>query len=147
MIEQELAPHAEADGQRFTLSGPPVGLTPRAAVSFGMVLHELATNSVKYGALSAPEGQLQVIWKLRRQVAPQQLELRWVESDGPAPVASARRGFGMEFIERAVRSELEGKAEIAFERTGLHCTITVPVSADVFPGPAAGDESRADHGP
>jgi two-component system, chemotaxis family, CheB/CheR fusion protein len=147
MIERELAPLAEADGQRLTFSGPPVELTPRAAVSFGMVLHELATNSIKYGALSIPEGRLQVSWELRQQKAPAQLELRWVESGGPAPTASAQHGFGLEFIERAVQSELEGTAEIAFERTGLRCTITVPLSADVFPGPAAGDEGGADRGP
>jgi two-component system CheB/CheR fusion protein len=147
MIERELAPLGAADSRRLMLSGPPVALRPRAAVSFGMVLHELATNSIKYGSLSVPEGRLRVSWELRQQEAPQQLELRWVESDGPTPATSAQRGFGVELIERAVRSELEGKADIAFERTGLRCTITVPVSAGVFPGVAARDESGADRGP
>ena len=96
-----------------------------------MVLHELATNSVKYGALSVPEGRLQVSWEVPRDGAPQQLELRWIESGGPAASAPVKRGFGLEFIERAMRFELGGAAKIAFEKTGLNCTITVPVGPDV----------------
>jgi two-component system, chemotaxis family, CheB/CheR fusion protein len=131
LIERELAPYAKADGKRLEVSGPPIALKPRAAIAFGMVLHELATNSVKYGALSVPEGRLQVSWDAPPRSMPQRLELRWIESDGPATSAPIKRGFGLEFIERAMQFELDGTAKIAFEKTGLQCTIGVPLGLDV----------------
>jgi two-component system CheB/CheR fusion protein len=131
LVEQELAPYAKADGGRLQVSGPPIALKPRAAIAFGMVLNELATNSVKYGALSVPKGRLQVSWETPRQSAPQRLELQWVETRGPAPSAPVTRGFGLEFIERAMEFELDGAAKIAFEKTGLQCTISVPLGPDV----------------
>jgi two-component system CheB/CheR fusion protein len=138
LIERELAPYAAADGGRLEVSGPPVALKPRAAITFGMVLHELATNSVKYGALSVPTGRLQVSWDTPRRSTPQRLELRWIESDGPAASAPQKRGFGLEFIERSIQFELEGSAKIAFEKTGLQCTIDVPLGPDVVaPAPAS----------
>ena len=131
LIERELVPYAKTNGRRLEVSGPPIALKPRAAIAFGMVLHELATNSVKYGALSVPNGRLQVSWEVPRDGAPQQLELRWIESGGPAASAPVKRGFGLEFIERAMQFELGGAAKIAFEKTGLNCSITVPVGPDV----------------
>jgi two-component system CheB/CheR fusion protein len=131
LIERELAPYARADGKRLEVSGPPIALNPRAAIAFGMVFHELATNSIKYGALSAPSGRLQVSWETPRRSAPQRLELRWTESGGPAPSAPVKRGFGLEFIERAMQFELEGAAKIAFEKTGLHCALSVPLGPNV----------------
>jgi two-component system CheB/CheR fusion protein len=137
LIERELAPYAKADGRRLEMSGPPMLLKPRAAIAFGMVLHELATNSVKYGALSVPKGRLQVSWDAPRRSVPQRLELRWIESGGPAASAPIKRGFGLEFIERAMQFELHGAAEIAFEKTGLQCTIGVPLGPDVVPSAPA----------
>jgi len=131
LIERELAPYAKADGKRLEVSGPPIALKPRAAIALGMVFHELATNSVKYGALSGPKGRLQVSWDTPRRSAPQRLELRWIESGGPAPSAPVKHGFGLEFIERAMQFELEGASKIAFEKTGLHCALSVPLGPDV----------------
>jgi two-component system CheB/CheR fusion protein len=131
LVERELAPYGKADPRQLEVSGPPIALKPRAAIAFGMVFHELATNSIKYGALSVPNGRLQVSWETPRQSAPEQLELRWVESGGPAPSVPAKRGFGLAFIERAMQFELGGAAKIAFEKTGFNCTITVPVGPDV----------------
>ena len=143
MIERDLAPYAEADGRQLKVSGPPIALKPRAAIAFGMVLHELATNSIKYGALSVPKGRLQVTWETPRRSAPERLELRWIESGGPAPPDPVKRGFGLEFIERAMQFELNGEAKLAFDKTGLRCTITVPLGPDVIaPSPAStGDGS------
>jgi len=62
---------------------------------------------------------------------PKRLELRWIESGGPAASAPTKRGFGLEFIERAMQFELDGAAKIAFEKTGLQCTISVPLGPDV----------------
>jgi two-component system CheB/CheR fusion protein len=143
LIERELAPYAKADGTRLEVSGPPVALTPRAAIAFGMVLHELATNSVKYGALSVPEGRLHVSWDAQHRSTPQRLELRWSESGGPVPSDPVKCGFGLEFIERAIQFELDGAAKIAFEKTGLQCTIGVPLGPDVAAsGPASTGDGR-----
>jgi two-component system CheB/CheR fusion protein len=131
LIERELAPYAKAKDKRLEVSGPPIALKPRAAIALGIVFHELATNSVKYGALSVPSGRLRVSWEAARNGALPLLELRWVETGGPAPAAPAKRGFGLEFIERAMQFELGGAATIDFENTGLTCTITVPVGPDV----------------
>jgi two-component system, chemotaxis family, CheB/CheR fusion protein len=140
LIERELAPYAEVDGKRLEVSGPPIALKPQAAIAFGMVLHELATNSVKYGSLSVPEGRLQVSWDAPRRSPPQRLELRWIESGGPA-AAAIKRGFGVELIERAIQFELDGASKIAFEETGLQCTIGVPLGTDVVASapPSTGD--------
>jgi len=136
LVERELAPYAKTDGKRLEVSGPPMKLKPRAAIALGMVFHELATNSIKYGALSVPKGRLQVSWETPRRSAPQRLELSWIESGGPAPSAPAKRGFGLELIERAMQFELEGVAKVAFEKTGLQCTISVPLSPDVVASPS-----------
>ena len=138
MIERELAPYAKPDGRRLEVNGPPIALKPRAAITFGMVLHELATNSVKYGALSLPDGRLQVSWDTPGHSTPQRLELRWIESGGTSPSGPIKRGFGLEFIERAMQFELDGAAKIAFEKTGLQCTIDLPLGPDVAAsGPAS----------
>jgi two-component system, chemotaxis family, CheB/CheR fusion protein len=145
LIEFELAPYAEIDGGRLEVSGPPISLTPRAAVTFGMVIHELATNSVKFGALSVPEGRLQVSWSAEHRGPAQKLELRWFESNGPAIAGTVKRGFGTEFIERAARFELDGEAKIALEKGGLRCTMTVPVNAEIIAS-SPDTPVGADHG-
>ena len=83
LIERELAPYAKTDGKRLEVGGSPIALKPRAAIALGMVFHELATNSIKYGALSAPKGRLHVSWEAPHRSA-RQLELRWMESGGPS---------------------------------------------------------------
>lgn len=134
LFERELAPYAEVDGTRIAVSGPPIWLKPRAALTFGMAIHELATNSMKYGALSIPQGRIEVSWELQHR-SEGRLVLHWVERNGPPVAASMKRGFGTEFIERATRFELEGDATIAFEKGGLHCTIIVPIGPDILDDP------------
>ncbi|MGH7075752.1 MAG: CheR family methyltransferase, partial [Stellaceae bacterium] len=128
LIELELAPYAEIDGNasRLDVNGPPISLKPRAALAFGMMIHELATNSVKYGALSIPKGRC-----LTRQNPSYQLELLWLESGGPKSEGNIEKGFGTELIERVAQYELEGEAQIAFETDGLRCNIAVPIGSDI----------------
>ena len=111
---------------RFVLSGPAVRLSPRMALSLSMALHELATNAVKYGALSSLSGQVRIAWSVTPPAAPgghPRLSLTWTETGGPPVAAPTRRGFGSRLIERGLASELAGEAHIAFEPGGVVCRI------------------------
>lgn len=108
---------------RFVLDGPSVRLSPRPALSLSMALHELATNAVKYGALSRQGGQVGIGWSVDYSGVPR-LALRWTESGGPPVIAPTRRGFGSRLIERGLASELSGEARIDFKPEGVECTIT-----------------------
>jgi two-component sensor histidine kinase len=112
---------------RISLAGPQVLLSPQVAVSLALVLHELATNATKYGALSNDTGRVQVSWvpdPARGMVA-----LRWVETGGPAVHAPRRRGFGSRLIERALASEVGGRVALQFLPEGVVCEIEAPVAA------------------
>jgi two-component sensor histidine kinase len=103
--------------------------------TFALALHELATNAVKYGALSDRGGQLAVCWEVRHDDARgAQLWVDWRESgvsDMPSPEAPARgNGYGRELIERALPYQLGARTSYAFETDGVHCTIEVPVPAE-----------------
>jgi two-component sensor histidine kinase len=107
---------APADN-RLVSRGPPVALPPQAAVALCMCLHELTTNSLKYGALSAPAGRIDVAWVL--DPSGDHLTLTWRESGGP-PVAEPRHaGFGTRLIDRLLRHELDGQATRDFNPAGL----------------------------
>jgi PAS domain S-box-containing protein len=118
----ELRPHGP---NQYKLEGPAVRLSAQEALTFGLVFHELATNAAKYGALSHPDGCVQVSWSVEQGDA-QRLRLEWREHGGP-PVAQAprRTGFGSRLIARSVRTDLGGKAELVFEPKGLVCTIEI----------------------
>ncbi|MFT4253542.1 MAG: PAS domain-containing protein [Caulobacter sp.] len=121
VIDRLTALHG-GDG-RFVLDGPPVRLSPRPALSLSMALHELATNAVKYGALSRPGGQITLAWSVDYAATPR-LTLRWTERGGPPVAPPTRRGFGSRLIERGLAAELSGEARIAFHPEGVECTIT-----------------------
>jgi PAS domain S-box-containing protein len=120
IIEQAMLPHAGA--QRFGLEGPPIQLTPRAAVAIAMGIHELATNAAKYGALSNGAGRVAIRWRLGDE--PPVLNLEWKESGGPAVQAPQRRGFGSRLIERNLAHDLDGAAKIDYLADGVVCVIT-----------------------
>jgi two-component sensor histidine kinase len=126
LLAGELAPF-RSDGQRVALDGPRVALPPGAAQPLAMAAHELATNALKYGALSAAGGSVSVSWRVEGG-RPGVLRLRWAEADGP-PVAGppSRRGFGSRVIEGTVRGQLGGAVSLSWERTGLICELQVPL--------------------
>jgi len=108
---------------RFTLNGPHVRLAPRMALSLSMALHELATNAVKYGALSLPVGQVRIDWSVAPGTAAPRLTLTWTETGGPPVSPPSRRGFGSRLIERGLAAELSGEARIDFLPQGVVCRI------------------------
>ncbi len=107
----------------FVFSGPPVWLSPRMALSLSMALHELATNAVKYGALSTPDGQVRIEWTVTPGQDGARLALIWTESGGPPVTVPTRRGFGSRLIERGLTAELAGEARIDFAPAGVICRI------------------------
>jgi len=127
LLEAELAPFLA--GQRAELSGPAVALRPDAAQGLAMVVHELATNAIKHGALSAATGRIAVSWRVERGADEARwLHLRWSEADGP-PVGPSptRRGFGSRVLDTIVRAQLRGAVSLNWEPDGLICVIDVPL--------------------
>jgi PAS domain S-box-containing protein len=131
IVKEQLAPYA-ADPARLVLAGDSVKLTPRAALTLSMVIHELATNAAKYGALSSPRGRVEVRWSIDRTVSstdsPGVARLTWAESGGPPVKPPARPGFGSKLIERST-SELDGTARLEFMPAGLRYCLTLPLSS------------------
>ncbi len=119
IAKNELAPYSEADERRIQIYGPPLLLTPDVAQAMAMTLHELATNAAKYGALSAPQGRIDLKWWRDGK----QLTLQWTEIGGPAVQKPTRRGFGGRVIERMI-DQLNGKIDFDWRTDGLVCQIT-----------------------
>jgi two-component sensor histidine kinase len=126
LLRAELAPHLGADG-RIQMSGPAVGLGSNAVTTLALVVHELATNAVKYGALSVPAGRLSIEWRLIAEEAEERvLQLEWRESGGPVTGPASSAGFGLTLIRRGLTHDLDGSAELDFRPAGLCCRLTAP---------------------
>ncbi|MFC4173489.1 CHASE domain-containing protein [Microvirga sp. GCM10011540] len=124
---QALEPYSSRGEDRLHLKGPKVRLPPRMALALAMVLQELATNAVKYGALSNSTGEIRITWKGDGK-PPARLHLQWEESGGPPVQAPTRRGFGTRLIERSLAQELDGEVRIEFAATGVTCTVNAPIA-------------------
>jgi len=122
LVEEELAPYRSDRGDRITMTGPSVSLQPSSAQTLTLALHELATNAVKYGALSSAAGRLKVSWELK----PSTLTLRWEESGGPRARKPAKLGFGTRIIVASVEGQLGGQAKFLWSESGLNCVLTIP---------------------
>lgn len=119
--------------ERYRLRGPPLRLRAKIAESIGLAMHELATNSLKFGALAAPSGQLAVSWAVTDPPSPR-LKMTWVES-GVTIVTAAprRRGFGQELIECTLPYELDAQTSLGFDPGGVQCTIEMPLPQGAAP--------------
>jgi PAS domain S-box-containing protein len=127
IVDEALLAFQSGAARRFVVSGPEIWLPPRLTLAFTMALHELATNAVKYGALSGDRGRVILNWDMVDGSQPAQLWLRWEEVDGPPVVAPTRRGFGSRLIERALAAEMGGIAAIDYRRRGVVFTLEAPL--------------------
>jgi PAS domain S-box-containing protein len=123
LIEQELLPYAGQGGACTLIDGPPVLLNREAAQTIAVAMHELATNAVKYGALSVAAGLVRIEWS---RAADGKLLLQWTEEHGPAVHAPTRKGFGTRVIESMVRSA-NGEVRLDWRAEGFACRITMPI--------------------
>ena len=128
LIRLQLEPHVGRNAGRLATSGPPVTLPPQLATSFGILLHELATNALKYGALSNSKGGVQLSWSLSSDGGTPRLRLRWEERDGPQVAKPVAKGFGSYLVENGLN---DATVERDFPPTGLVCTIEVPIKGTV----------------
>jgi PAS domain S-box-containing protein len=131
ILTAELAPHAGPTGAgqaRFTLQADrDVRLSPKAAVALGMAVHELATNALKYGALSSPSGHVAIRTQVSGRGRRRTLELEWRERGGPAVSPPTRRGFGGRLLQQGLATELSGEVHLDYDPAGVTCRMTLPL--------------------
>jgi PAS domain S-box-containing protein len=119
---------------RVSFRGPNVFLEPDPTFGLSMAVHELLTNASKHGSLAGASGRVELAWSVTRTEQGLTLVLDWVESSGPAPKPDIRPGFGSRLINMVIERQLNGRVKQRFESTGLHATLTVPLTHERWPG-------------
>ena len=127
LAHRTLAPYFEADSDRITIDGPSITLTPQAGTALMLILHELATNAAKYGALSAPEGNLALRWRFGDGDDKEGVRIDWIETCKHKIELPSRTGFGSRLIESSISHDLHGSAKLDFRTSGLQCEIMFPL--------------------
>jgi PAS domain S-box-containing protein len=125
LVEEEFAPYQSGDGNRATLHGPAIILPPDKAQSVALIIHELATNAAKYGALSGEIGSVDLAWDLRDS----KLKLCWIETKGPRVTPPTTKGFGTKIIDASLNKSRGDSAAFQWSPDGLHCEIVLTLSA------------------
>lgn len=126
LIAEELAPYRNGDQRRVRVEGASVVLAPEKAQNLALALHELATNSAKYGALSSAAGRLEVKWEGKDGM----LTLRWQESNGPPVKQPATQGFGTKIMNASIKHQMGGNVAFEWNAPGLRCIIQIPIDTD-----------------
>jgi two-component system CheB/CheR fusion protein len=123
LVTKELAPYRKGDGTRVAIEGPAFALEPNAAQTIAVVVHELTTNAVKYGALSVIEGRIVISWTPNNSG---RLVLRWTETGGPAVSTPTRKGVGTRVIASMIK-QTGGEIRSDWHPAGLLCEISIPI--------------------
>jgi PAS domain S-box-containing protein len=139
IVSEELAPYASGGPDRVLVEGPPLVLRPTTAQSLALVMHELATNAAKYGALSTDGGRLEVSWDVGSTPAgTSALDVTWTERGGP-PVSPrterSRSGFGTRLLRGSIERQLGGSLDLAWPPEGLVARIQIPLERTLAPQP------------
>ena len=132
LVTDALEPFGVAHGraQRLVITGKNIRVPPKAALALGIAFNELATNAVKYGALSTGDGSILVGWAVEPGPGGDRLILHWEEKDGPPVTAPSRKGFGSRVLESGLAHELQGTVHLDYRPGGVVCTITVPAPGE-----------------
>ncbi|MBU0583191.1 MAG: GAF domain-containing protein [Alphaproteobacteria bacterium] len=127
LVRREVKPFDDPQRQRIAMSGADILLSPDQAVGLGLILHELASNAMKYGSLSVPDGTVELGWHVDGRDADRQISVDWKESGGPAVVPPERTGFGSILIRRSLAKVLSSQVEHVFAPEGVTARITMPL--------------------
>jgi two-component sensor histidine kinase len=128
MLTNELGPYDDGTSRRIVLNGPSVELSADIAVPTGMAIHELTTNASKYGALSVPDGRVEVVWSLRQVSEGQRLSLSWSERGGPAVKQPTHKGFGSTLLQRVLAQQCNADIAIEYAPDGLVFRMDAPLA-------------------
>jgi len=129
VIRAQMAALVENVGARLVISGPSLFVPPAAAQAIGLAIFELGSNALTFGALSAPNGRIDVTWYVSKEGETEELILTWRESDGPRIEAPTRKGFGSTIIEGMVARSLVGQASVEYAPTGIVWRLVAPTSS------------------
>jgi PAS domain S-box-containing protein len=129
IVHDALEPFGVSGGRadRIAITGENIRFPPKSALALGIAFNELATNAVKYGALSNAAGSILIEWTMETTPAGQLLLLNWKEKDGPPVTPPAHKGFGSRVIERGLAHELESTIHLDYRLDGLVCTMDIPL--------------------
>jgi two-component system CheB/CheR fusion protein len=127
LVRDELLLHAAAP-DHYSIGGPEVRLAPKSAEFMSLVIHELATNAVKYGALAQSPAKISIGWEIEYCLGTRYLHFEWLESGVRMMAGSPfTAGFGCELVERLIARELKGEGKMVFLSDGVRCTIEIPL--------------------
>jgi two-component sensor histidine kinase len=127
LLTLELSAHGAVEGENLTQRGPALLISAKEAQGLSMAFHELATNAVKHGALSADNGRIDVSWETEVSSATNQLRIRWRETGITIEREPTRRGFGTDILEKSIPHLLHGRFERTLHRNGIECLIVLPL--------------------
>lgn len=126
VVELTVAPYNGDGLTRIIVTGADIVVSRDAGTTIALCLHELTTNAIKYGALSHPEGRVEIVWAVTA-ADPSEFSLRWSESDGPIVHEPTRQGYGTRYVRSALASLFGTVPEIVFAPDGFHCSVRGPV--------------------
>jgi two-component sensor histidine kinase len=126
IVRAAIGPFDTAGAERFIVQVVEINVGPAAVLSLALALNELCTNAVKFGALSDPNGRVEITSKLDEKA--QRFKLIWAEIGGPSVKEPSRRGFGTQLIERSLARLLHGDARLRFEPSGVICEFDFPLA-------------------
>jgi two-component sensor histidine kinase len=137
LVGEELSPYRSEERGNAAIKGDALFLDPEPALALSLALHELATNAAKHGALSVPEGRVEVSWGMEDKGVERHLLVDWAEHGGPEVQEPERRGFGSALLEQGIIFTLGGTVDLRFPPEGVRCRIELPLNAypEVQPQP------------
>jgi two-component sensor histidine kinase len=124
LVRAQLAPFLDSSKKRLAAHGPDLLLMPKAAQDLGLALHELATNASKYGALSVPNGHIEIDWAID---GAKRFQMTWRETGGPVMRSPARKGFGFTVITSTLSRAFNGEAKLGYSPEGLSWELAAPI--------------------
>jgi two-component sensor histidine kinase len=126
VIDTALIPYRTGEG-RFTVSGPLLVVKSRQALGLSLAIHELATNALKYGALTVASGRVSITWTCEDQDGAPKFVFVWQEFGGPMASKPSRVGFGSRLISRVLEDDFGGAVDVSYDSAGLVCRLTAPL--------------------
>jgi PAS domain S-box-containing protein len=134
VVRATLAPFTEEQSAKIAIDGPPIELSEETGGAIALAVHELATNALKYGALSVPQGKVNLNWRYTATADGEHVEIEWKETDGPRCEAPAQSGFGTRVVKFAAAREKSGEVKIDYPPEGLSCRIAFVKPAEAASG-------------